>query len=165
MDWLKEAFAVKTEDFSANDIFFSADLFSSVGIEAPGAGEDLALLSLCNHSIISVSCGKYFCIKDFFCKFSPICQASTFGQWGALLAGGQVLLLWARYIEPSNTLFCQFINLQAQSLLTATEFSNYRISKRVFDTFPISGHLPFCILPATSVVSCEFSLLGKHLTF
>ena len=66
MEWLKEAFAVKTEDFSAGDIFFSADLFSFVGIEAPGAGEDLALLSLCNHSIISVSCGKYFCIQDFF---------------------------------------------------------------------------------------------------
>ena len=54
-EWLKEAFAVETEDFWSDDIYFSTDLFSSVGIKAPGAGEDLALLSLCNHSIISVS--------------------------------------------------------------------------------------------------------------
>ena len=53
--WLKEAFATKREDFWSDDIYFAADLFSSVGIKAPGAGEDLALLSLCNHSIISVS--------------------------------------------------------------------------------------------------------------
>ena len=53
--WLKEAFAVEMEDFWADDIYFAADLFSSVGIRAPRAGEDLALLSLCNHSIISVS--------------------------------------------------------------------------------------------------------------
>ena len=58
--WLKEAFVAKTEDFWSDDIYFAADLFSSIGIKAPGAGEDLALLSLCNHSIISVSCGKYF---------------------------------------------------------------------------------------------------------
>ena len=54
-DWLREAFAVKTEDFWANDVYFSADLFSSVGIKAAKAGEDLALLSLCDHSIVSVS--------------------------------------------------------------------------------------------------------------
>ena len=58
MDWLKEAFAVKTQDFWADDIYFSVDLFSSVGIKAPGAGEDLALLSLCDHSIVSVSFSK-----------------------------------------------------------------------------------------------------------
>ena len=53
--WLKEALVAKTEDFWADDIYFAADLFSSIGIKAPAAGEDLALLSLCNHSIISVS--------------------------------------------------------------------------------------------------------------
>ena len=57
-DWLKEAFAVKTEEFWADDVYFSADLFSSVGIKTPGAGEDLALLSLCDHSIVSVSFSK-----------------------------------------------------------------------------------------------------------
>ena len=53
--WLKKAFAKESEDFWSDDIYFAADLFSSIGIKAPGAGEDLALLSLCNHSIISVS--------------------------------------------------------------------------------------------------------------
>ena len=57
--WLEEAFAVKTKDFWADDIYFSHDLFNSVGVKNPGAGEDLALLSLCNHFIISVSrCSK-----------------------------------------------------------------------------------------------------------
>ena len=87
--WLEEAFVVKTKDFLADNIYFSHDLFNSVGVKNPGAGEDLALLSLCNHFIISVS----RCSKDSKnpVKFSSICQASTFGQWGALLAGGQVL--------------------------------------------------------------------------
>ena len=58
-DFLKEAFAVATEDFWADDIYFSVDLFSSVGIEAPEPGEDLALLSLCDHSIVSVSFSKF----------------------------------------------------------------------------------------------------------
>ena len=48
-EWLKGAIAVN------DDIYFSTDLFSSVGIEAPGPGEDLAMLSLCNHFILSVS--------------------------------------------------------------------------------------------------------------
>ena len=41
-----------------------------LGVEMPSAGEDLAVLSLCNHSIVG---------------------AGTYGQWGALLAGGQVI--------------------------------------------------------------------------
>jgi hypothetical protein len=57
-DWLREAFAVKTEEFWADNVYFSADLFSSIGIKTPGAGEDLALLSLCDHSIVSVSFGS-----------------------------------------------------------------------------------------------------------
>ena len=44
---------METQDFSKKDIYFSADLFASVGGDG-GTGEDLALLSLCNHSIISV---------------------------------------------------------------------------------------------------------------
>ena len=54
--WLKGEISEQDGDFSADNIFFSTDLFSSIGVEAPGPGEDLALLSLCNHSIISVGC-------------------------------------------------------------------------------------------------------------
>ena len=56
LGWLKGEISDQGGDFSADNIFFSTDLFSSVGVEAPGPGEDLALLSLCNHSIISVGC-------------------------------------------------------------------------------------------------------------
>ena len=98
-DWLKEAFAVKTEEFWADDVYFSADLFSSVGIKKPGAGEDLALLSLCDHSIVSVSFSK---IWDSY-QLSSTCQASTFGQWGALLAGGKVLKESEIYL---NIVYC-----------------------------------------------------------
>ena len=44
---------METQHFSTKDIYFSADLFASLGDDG-GTGEDLALLSLCNHSIISV---------------------------------------------------------------------------------------------------------------
>ena len=54
--WLKGEISEQDGDFSADNIFFSTDLFSSIGVEAPGPGEDLALLSLCNLSIISVGC-------------------------------------------------------------------------------------------------------------
>ena len=57
VEWLKKVFATKTQDFLADDIYFSADLFSSVD---KGAGQDLALLSLCNHSIISVICIRIY---------------------------------------------------------------------------------------------------------
>ena len=54
--WLKEDFATETQEFLADDIYFStANPFSSVD---NGAGQDLSLLSLCNHSIISVICTK-----------------------------------------------------------------------------------------------------------
>ena len=134
MEWLKEAFAVKTEDFSANDIFFSADLFSSVGIEAPGAGEDLALLSLCNHSIISVSCGKYFCI---FANSHPFARRAHLDSGEHCWLEDRFYYYGLDILNHLTPFFCQFIYLQAQSLLTATEFSNYGFCKKVFDIFPI----------------------------
>lgn len=49
------------------DLYFTADLFDGT---MPGQGEDLAVLALCSHSIIG---------------------AGTYGQWGALLAGGETV--------------------------------------------------------------------------
>jgi len=68
--WLKRELLVEDHNFVTDNIFFSVDLFQQSGLHSHEKGYDLALLSLCNHSIIS---------------------ASTFGQWGALLAGGQVI--------------------------------------------------------------------------
>jgi len=70
VQWLKRELLLDDQNFVADNVFFSVDLFQYSGIRSHEKGYDLALLSLCNHSIIS---------------------ASTFGQWGALLAGGQVI--------------------------------------------------------------------------
>ena len=81
-------------------------------------------------------------------KISSICQASTFGQWGALLAGGQVL----KHIWQFFLLDFQFFSFGQK--WTFGGFSECMIWGCRVLTF--SGHLSFCILPCPSVVSCEY---------
>ena len=52
--WLKRELLVEDHNFVADNIFFSVDLFQQSGLHSLEKGYDLALLSLCNHSIISV---------------------------------------------------------------------------------------------------------------
>ena len=52
--WLKRELLVEDHNFVTDNIFFSVDLFQQSGLHSHEKGYDLALLSLCNHSIISV---------------------------------------------------------------------------------------------------------------
>ena len=51
----------------------------------PSHGEDLAVRSLCNHSIIGVRLNFTF-LGKIPC-WEEIIQAGSYSQWGALLAG------------------------------------------------------------------------------
>ena len=54
VQWLKRELVLDDQNFVADNVFFSVDLFQYSGIRSHEKGYDLALLSLCNHSIISV---------------------------------------------------------------------------------------------------------------
>ena len=54
VQWLKRELLAEDDNFVADNIFFSVDLFQYIGLLSHEKGYDLALLSLCNHSIISV---------------------------------------------------------------------------------------------------------------
>ena len=54
VQWLKRELILDDQNFVADNVFFSVDLFQYSGLRSHEKGYDLALLSLCNHSIISV---------------------------------------------------------------------------------------------------------------